>query len=285
MLSYILYRFAQFIALSLPIKLAYRVAIFFSDIHYLFADKDRARTYANLKAIFPEKPSQEIRRIRLGMFRNFAKYLVDFFRFSVVDEEFIKKNVTLVNINYLNQVLNNGKGGILLSAHLGNWELGGIAVPLLGYPTSAVALTHKHIKVNNFFVSQRENKGLKVIPLGKAVKQCLSAIASNQLIALVGDRDFSEKGMIVDFFNKPTIFPEGPAVFHLKTGAPIIPIFMLRNQDDSFTYKLEKPIEFTPTGDRNKDVKELISLYKLIFEDYIRKYPDQWYMFRQFWVK
>ncbi len=285
MLSYILYRFGQFIALSLPIKLAYRVAIFFSDIHYLFADKDRARAYANLKAIFPDKSDNEIRRIRLRMFRNFARYLVDFFRFSVIDEEYIKKNVTLVNINYLDQVLNSGKGGILLSAHLGNWELGGIAVPLLGYPTSAVALTHKHKKVNNFFVTQRENKGLKVIPLGKAVKQCLSAIASNQLIALVGDRDFSEKGMIVDFFNKPTIFPEGPAAFHLKTGAPIIPIFMLRNQDDSFTYKLEKPIEFTPTGDRNKDVKELISLYILIFEDYIRKYPDQWYMFRQFWVE
>ncbi|MBU0503351.1 MAG: hypothetical protein KKG43_03060 [Candidatus Omnitrophica bacterium] len=86
MLSYILYRIGQFIALSLPVKSAYRIAIFFSDIHYFFADKDRARTYANLKAIFPDKPDQEIRTIRLRMFRNFAKYLVDFFRFSIVDK-------------------------------------------------------------------------------------------------------------------------------------------------------------------------------------------------------
>jgi lauroyl/myristoyl acyltransferase len=284
MLSYFFYRFGQFIALSLPLKLAYRIAIIFSDIHYLFADKDRARSYANLKTIFPDKSDKEIRRIRLGMFRNFAKYLVDFFRFGNVDEEYIKKNVTLVNINYFDQVLSRGKGCIILSAHLGNWELGGITVPLLGYPTAAVALQHKHKKVNDFFVSQRENKGLKVIPLGKAVKQCLNVIASNQIIALVGDRDFTEKGIIINLFGKPTIFPEGPAVFHLKTQAPIVPIFMLRNPDDTFTLRLEKPIEFTPTGDKNKDLKDLISLYKLIFEDYIRKYPDQWYMFRQFWV-
>ncbi|MBU0503352.1 MAG: lysophospholipid acyltransferase family protein [Candidatus Omnitrophica bacterium] len=197
----------------------------------------------------------------------------------------MKKNVTLVNVDYLDQVLNEGRGGILLSAHLGNWELGGIAVPLLGYPTSAVAFVHAHKKVNDFFVTQRESKGLKVIPLGKAVKQCLKVIAANQLIALVGDRDFTEKGTIIDLFNKPTIFPEGPAAFHLKTGAPIVPIFMLRNKDDTFTFRLEKPIEFTPTGDNNQDLKKLMGFYKLIFEDYIRKYPDQWYMFRQFWVE
>ena len=78
MLNYILYRIGQFIALCVPLKIGYFVAVVVTSIHYLFADKDRAAVKANLKAIFPEKSHREIRGIRLHMAWNFAKYLVDF---------------------------------------------------------------------------------------------------------------------------------------------------------------------------------------------------------------
>jgi len=109
-------------------------------------------------------------------------------------------------------------------------------------------------------------------------------LRANEAVALVGDRDFSEKGIILDFFGKPTHFPEGPAAFALKTGAQIVPGFMLRNPDDTFILKIERPLEFTVTGDKEKDVKEIITKYIAIFEDYIRTYPDQWYVFRKFWI-
>ena len=105
------------------------------------------------------------------------------------------------------------------------------------------------------------------------------------MVALVGDRDFTEKGIVIDFFNKPMHFPEGPAALSLMTGASIIPGFMLRNPDDSFTLRIEKPVEFKPCGDKKKDLADLIKVYKNIIEDYIRKYPDQWYVFRRFWVE
>jgi KDO2-lipid IV(A) lauroyltransferase len=104
-------------------------------------------------------------------------------------------------------------------------------------------------------------------------------------VALAGDRDFTEKGLVLDFFGKPAFFPEGPAAFALKTGAVIVPAFMVRNKDDSFTLKVEKPLEFNPTDDKDKDLIESIKRYKSIFEDYIRRYPEQWYMFRKFWIQ
>ena len=284
MFNYILYRIGQFIALTLPLKVVYKIAIFISDLHYIFADKDRRAVKENLKAIFPEKSDREIRRIRITMFRNFAKYLVDFFRFSKLDLEYIKRNIKVENIHYVDEVLSKGKGAIALSAHLGNWELGGVVIALLGYPLWAVALPHKDKRVNNFFNFQRESKGLKVIPLGKAVRRCLNVLRENKIVALVGDRDFTEKGVVLDFFGKPTFLPEGAAAFSLKTGAMIVPGFMLRNKDDTFTLRMERPIEFVP-GDKNKDLEELIISCKTIIEDYIRKYPDQWYMFRRFWVE
>lgn len=284
MLNYILYRLGQFIALTLPLKIGYRLAVFCSDVHYIFADKDRQAVKENLKTIFPKASEREIHRIRITMFRNFAKYLVDFFRFSKIDIAYIKKNIKIENQHYFQEAISRGKGGILLSAHLGNWELGGAVIALLGYPLWVVALPHKHKRVDNFFNAQRESKGLKVIPLGKAVRSCLDVLKENKLVGLVGDRDFAANGVVIDFFGRPALFPRGPAAFSLKTGATIVPVFMVRNEDDSFTVKIEKPVQFIASGDREKDTMDLIMQYKVIIENYIRKYPEQWYMFRRFWV-
>jgi KDO2-lipid IV(A) lauroyltransferase len=119
--------------------------------------------------------------------------------------------------------------------------------------------------------------------LGKAVRRCIGLLKENTIIGLAGDRDFTEKGLLIDFFGKPAIFPEGPANFSLKIGSIILPTFALRNPDDSFTFRFEEPVEFVPTGDKVKDTLALITKYKAVFEDYIRKYPDQWYIFRRFW--
>jgi KDO2-lipid IV(A) lauroyltransferase len=284
MLNYILYRLGQFIALTLPLKIGYRLAVFCSDVHYIFADKDRQAVKENLKTIFPKASEREIHRIRITMFRNFAKYLVDFFRFSKIDIAYIKKNIKIENQHYFQEAISRGKGGIALSAHLGNWELGGAVVALLGYSLWVVALPHKHKRVDNFFNAQRESKGLKVIPLGKAVKSCLNVLKENKFVGLVGDRDFAANGVLIDFFGRPVLFPRGPAAFSLKTGATIVPVFLVRNEDDSFTVKIEKPVQFIASGDREKDIMDLIMQYKVIIENYIRKYPEQWYMFRRFWV-
>jgi KDO2-lipid IV(A) lauroyltransferase len=282
--NYILYRIGRFLALRLPLKLCYGIAIIISDVRAVFAPQDRRQVEGNFKAIFPEKPEREIRRIRIRMFRNFAKYLVDFFRFSIIDKDYIKQHIQLQNLDYFDQVLREGKGAITLTAHLGNWELGGIVIALLGYPFWAVALVHKDKRVNDFFNAQRENKGMKVIPFGRAVIQCLRVLAKNEIVALVGDRDFTGKGIVIDFFGKPTFLPVGPAAFAQKTKAWIIPGFMVRNQDDTFTVRIERPIEPSCEPNEKDGILALVEQYKVIIEDYIRKYPDQWYMFRKFWI-
>lgn len=290
MFNYILYRIGKFIALRMPLKIGYKLAVLISDIRYIFAVSDRKAVTENLKAIFPEKSEQEIRNIRKQMFRNFAKYLVDFFRFSKLDTEFINKNIKIENIHYFDEALSKGKGVIVLTAHLGNWELGGVVIARLGYPFWVVALPHKNKKVDGFFNHQRESKGIHVMPMGKAARQCLNLLKENKMIALAGDRDFSEKGIIVDFFGKNSLLPLGPAAFSIKTQSIIVPGFMLRNPDDTFTLKIEKPIEVSAPQDtnwlsnKNNSLLEIINSYKIILEDYIRRYPEQWYMFRRFWL-
>jgi len=283
-LNYYFYRIGQFIALVLPLRLVYSFAVFLADLHYIFAFRDRRFVKGNLRAIFPEKSNQELREISRRVFRNFAKYLVDFFRFEKLNRQYIDKKIKLENLHYFDAALARGKGVIVLTAHLGNWELGAVVIAQLGYPFWVVALPHKTKKVNDFFDAQRNRKGVKVIALGKAVRSCISELKDNHMVALAGDRDFSGKGIMIDFFGKLTHFPEGPAALSLMTGACVVPGFMLRNPDDSFTLSIEKPVEFSPSGDKTKDMARLVTIYKNIFEDYIRKYPEQWYIFRRFWV-
>lgn len=280
MFNYFLYRFGQTLALIFPTKMAYALAIFLSDLHYMFNFIDRRNVRNNLKVIFPEKNETQIHKIRRQMFRNFAKYLVDFFRFTKINKKYIEEKIKIKNIHYLDQALAKGKGAIVLTAHLGNWELGGVVIGLLGYPFYAVALPHKHKKVDDFFNFQRESKGVRVIPLGKAVKTSLNVLKENKLLALVGDREFTHGGIVVNFFGKSTAFPKGPAALSLKTEALIVPGFMVRNEDDSFTLQFEEPIE-----GQNYSLNDLVNRYKIIIEDYVRRYPDQWYMFRRFWTE
>jgi len=274
----------------MPLKVAYAVAVFISDLHYLSSPADRNAVWENLKVIFPDKPDTELRRIRRRMFRNFAKYLVDFFRFSKVDAEYVRKNIKIENIHYFDEALKRGKGVIVLTAHLGNWELGGVVVALSGYPFWVVALSHKNKKVNDFFISQRRSKGIQVIPLGSAARQCYNLLKENKMVALVGDRDFTEKGIQVDFFGRKTFLPLGPAYLSMKTQASIITGFMLRNPDDTFTLTINKPVEIDKIAlnapqDKEESLLKIIDAYKVVLEDYIRKYPDQWYMFRRFWIE
>ena len=295
MLNYYLYRLGQWIALITPVKIGYKIAEFVADLIGLFNRVDRIAVYGNLKAIFPEKSEKEIAILRRKMARNFAKYLVDFFRFSRLDQKYFEKYITVEGKQYFDQALKLNKGAVVLTAHLGNWELGGVVIALLGYKLWVVALEHKNKKVNDFFNRQRQSKGIYVIPFSKAARQCLRLLKENQLVALVGDRDFSEKSIVVDFLGKPTHLPAGPAVFALITGTPIIPGFLIRNPDDTFTLKMEKPIIFTQSlnskrkeasnEEREQKVKSVIDNYKVVMEDYIRKYPEQWYMFHKFWVE
>src|SRR3989338_7949887 len=231
MFFYILYRIGYFFANALPLKFAYSLAKRVSDIQYFFSTKDREIVAQNL-SIITKKDIKECRKLARKVFRNFGLYLVDFFRMPNLTIEDIRKRVEIQGIENIESVLRQGKGGIILTCHIGNWEMGGVVMAMLGYDMSAVALNHKHKKINDFFIKQREKKGLKVIPINFIMKSCVSTLRRKGLLALVGDRDFTNNGIVMDFVGMPTTIPKGPAMFSLKTDSPIIPGVFVRR--DSF---------------------------------------------------
>lgn len=284
MLNYILYRIGEFLATALPLSMSYLLARVLSTLQYLLSSQDRIAVRGNLKAIFPAIDESRLKKYTKSVFINFGLYLADFFKFKRLNPDYIKKNVIIEGREYIDTALSQGRGLIIVSAHIGNWELGGVALGILKYPVNAVTLTHKHKGVNGFFNRQRESNGLRVIPLEHAVRGCLEALSRNEIVCILGDRDFTQGGLILDFFGLPTTIPKGPAVFSLRNKTPIIAAFTIRQKHNKFRLSFSAPMEFSPCQEFEKDVRLLTRVYLELIEDYIRRYPGQWEMFRQYWL-
>ena len=284
MFSYLLYRIGEGLALCLPSRILYGLAGIISTLQYLFSRQDRDAVRENLKAIFPDINKKLLERYTKGVFINFGLYLANFLRSKKIDLNYLKEHLIIEGLEEVDKALAQKRGLIILSGHIGNWELGGIALGLLGYPINAITLTHKDPRVNQFFNRQREKKGFKAIPLGKAVRGCLEAFSRNEIVCILGDRDFTQGGLVVDFFGRPSLIPKGPAVFFLKNKVPIVMALSLQEDSDKFRLSFSPAIQFQSSGNYEEDLILFTKDYLKRIESSIRRLPWQWAMFRRFWL-
>jgi len=283
---YICYLIGFFLARVLPLKLCYGFAGFVARIFFTFAKEGKRELKNNLKIVLGEETTdKELDSRALAVFKNFAKYLSDFFKFYKFSESELSKKIKIEGNENIDEGLLDGKGLLVLTLHLGNWELGGAVVGSLKYPISAIVLEHANKRVNDFFIRQRDLNGLRSIPIGARIKECFKALKRNEIVAIVGDKDYTSDGLKVKFFEKDAYMPKGPAVISLRTGAPIVFCVLVREEDGSYVMRFDKPIRFNPTGSYDKDERALMGEYLRKFEHYIKKYPDQWYAFRRIWVQ
>ncbi len=190
----------------------------------------------------------------------------------------------------LEDALANGIGAILISPHFGNWELGGLAMADLGYTLHVLTFREPDEQVNQQREEMRRERGIGVIYVDRddtsplAMIEAVNALRRNEIVCLIGDRDGSSNTVTVPFFGRSTAFPAGAAYLSLATGAPVIPVFVPLCADGTYATIMEEPIFFSASHGRNKAVIEAgMGRLTAVFETYIRRYPDQWYNFFDFW--
>ena len=286
MFKFALYKLGLFFLNRFSTRTSYKLAVLITDIQYFCSFRDRKAVQNNLRSILPNSSNVSVHAREV--FRNFGRYLVEFFKMDkMLDEQFIKNHIQINGVEHLDDVLKKGKGGVIVSAHIGNWELGAVLVSVLGYPLMVVALPHKERPVNDLFNQQREAKGVTVVPPKTAIRRCMEQLKANKLIALVADRDFNTNGIEMDFLGRKMLIPKGPAMFSWKTGAPIIPVFCIRGENGNFVMSCHEPL-YPPNKntsmDENEIVLEIMRRYVKIIEEQIRAYPSQWLLFREIFV-
>jgi KDO2-lipid IV(A) lauroyltransferase len=277
-----IFNMIQVLSRAIPRRLAYWIGLRIADRFYRFDRKGRDAVKANLRRVLEWRgirPSEEsLERMARKTFQNFAKYLVDFFRFENLSEAEIRRLVSIEHWEYLDRARALGKGVLVVTAHFGNWEMGACATNALGYPLHAVVLEQPGAKLNRLFQRYRRRRGTTPIPLGNAVRQIMQLLRHNAIVALLADRDYSAHNAQVDFFGAPASLPRGATWLAHRTGAPVLPGFMLRREDDTFLLRFHPPI--MPGDSSPEDMhRELCR----ILEKEIGADPAQWMMFENIW--
>jgi KDO2-lipid IV(A) lauroyltransferase len=245
--------------------------------------KGRTAVIANLRRILRYKGLQpteaELFRLARETYRNFAKYLVDFFSLRCIGREAVVRIVTIENEHFLEQAFALGRGILGVSAHLSSWDVGGLSMTARGYPVTGVYFPLKSPRAAELFRLRREERGLKGIPFGKAIGGVADASRRNMFIALAGDLDFSRREDIADFCGAPARMPIGPARLCVKLKSPVIPCFTVRNPDDTFVFRLHPPIVPTETT----TVEEVRERIRAEIERAVMENPTHWFVFFDFW--
>lgn len=283
MIQYVAYSLAGWLSRTAPRHFAYWLGARIADLHFFFDRRGREAVMDNLQQVMAftgrHPTRRELRLTARTTFQYFAKYLVDFFRFSRLDQADIGRLVTVEHREYLDEARRTGRGVICVTAHLGNWELGGAALVGLGCPLNVVALRQSSAKLNDFFQRHRRKRGLAVLPLGHAVKGLIAALRRGECVALLADRDYSMRTDLSLLCGRMACLPRGPAWLAERTGAVVLPGFMFREENDTFRLRFSPPIVPGP-GVAGDEIQRRINA---ALEDGIGRYPHQWFMFERVW--
>lgn len=273
--QYLGYRLAQWASVRVPPRQALRCADRLADLWWRGARRDRAAVAANLSLILGRAVAVEEAQTR-ETFRHFARYLVEFFTSH-------REPPPMVRVEgepHLRAATGGGRGAIILTAHLGNWEVGAAVLQRMGFPMSVVALPHGDAAMDRLFNRQRARCGLDVIPVGpRAVRLSLMRLRAGSLLGLLGDREFGANGMRLPLPNGAMVtVPRGPAILSLRSGAPALPSFLLREEPWAFRLCLEPPI--WPEGHGDEAIRALTARYLEVIGRHVQRAPSQWLMFQ-----
>jgi KDO2-lipid IV(A) lauroyltransferase len=265
-------------------RTAARIGTIIGDIGYFIDKEHRDISNRNLRLAYGQALSEkQIRRMTREVFRNFSRLATEFIQIPSLTYEKALRFITPENRERLDTCLKRGKGVILVTGHLGNWELMAAVGVMAGYPISAIARPMNDSIWNRIINDIRSSSGLKVIARNRSAFAIVKRLKRNEVVGILADQNTRKQNVFVDFFGVTAASTPGPALLALKTGASLVPTFMVREGLANHRLIIEEPIEVVPTGDTEADAVAITQKYASILERYVRQYPTQWFWLHRRW--
>ena len=244
----------------------------------------REAVQENLRVVLgPGVTRREIRRAGKLLSRNFGLYLAEFFGTNTFGGDFVFKRIRLVNSHHIDRAIAGGTGAVILSAHLSNWEIGAAVLASRGYDVFGIAEHHSDPRLNRAFQAMRASRGYTTIPYEGSFRRCVRALRAGRSICFIGDRDIGVGGVEVEFFGRPTLFPEGPARIALAAGATVLPGLVIRQPNRDLTVTMEPAIQPPAEGSRKQKALAMTREFAALVERHVRAHPTQWGVFHRVW--
>jgi len=286
--SHVWFPASLWFARSLPRRVGTPLARGVGGVYFRFRPKYLRAVQANLSVILGEAPDSEpVRRAAAEMVRGHSSAWFDFLAFaSRPPQESAMLVESVVGFSRLVEGRLKGKGVLLMTAHLGNWEIGGLMLAQVKQPIHVVLVPDMFSGVESVRRRLHAQSGVTEIPVDRSFVPTLSvlrALDDNAVVAMQGDRDFDNTGVAVPFFEREAYFPRGPLRVAMATGATVLPAFIMRVPDGRYRAIIEEPLKIDRTADRDAALVRNLTRYVAVLESYVRAYPEQWYCFYPFW--
>ncbi len=269
---------------SIPKKYHAPLALLLGRFWFFFDKRHRDITINNLrKAYQSEKNHAETEILAKKVFTSFSQTIFEICWAMSQKIEDIDVFIDRSDISFMKEALSKKKGALILTGHLGNWELMPYVVFLEGIKSHAVYRPLDFKPMDRFVINMRSRLGSNLIPAKDALRKIITALRKNEIVGLLIDQNSDPRnGVVIDFFERPAFASKGLAIIARQTGAPVIPAFLVR-EDGRFKFLSGPEIPFVRTGDPRKDIEINTQRYNIAIEKAVRRYPDQWFWVHRRW--
>jgi lauroyl/myristoyl acyltransferase len=278
------FKLVQSIVERLPRSWAYALGVLAARFAFWFSPLARPRLEYNLKVACPELSDRELKRVAWLNFRNHAKAYADLMMLPRTNIESMRPLLKVEGGEYLDQARAMGKGVLVVSCHMGSYE---VVSAIWSATLAPVSLFAEELEPRALFEWYRETRarlGISVLPLHVGgLRKVVQALKDQEMVVTAIDRDITGSGHMMPFFGRPAPIPLGPASIALRLGTPLLPAYVYRLPDDTYVAQGFPPVIATSTGDTRADEIRITQELVRNIETFIRRHPDQWHVPHKIW--
>jgi len=285
LLEYLFYLKVAFILRTLPLGAAYWLAARFGDFIFALGTRKQV-TIDNLRQVFGDtKTDRELEKSARNVYRNFSMTACEVLRLRGYSIQEISGRVIFDGLEHLDNAYRKGRGTVLVTGHLGCWDIMGFAILEKGYPMTYVSGGFRNQRIDDLYNRFREEKGIPVLPRRYALRGAVKALKQNRFLGIVSDQNAGDNGAFVDFFGRKASTPKGAALFALRTGAEMVVVL---DAPEPGTKRVKhrayiRPVVIEKTGNEDKDVFLYTQEFTRIIEEIIRKHPEDYFWLHRRW--
>ncbi|MCK9474534.1 MAG: lysophospholipid acyltransferase family protein [Candidatus Muirbacterium halophilum] len=258
---------------------SYKIAGLVSKLFIPFIEKEKLITVANVSFTAIKKDAE---KLFSKVIQNMCFTFVEFIKFAMMKKEDANYYIKTQNAELIDESLKKGNGLIIITGHIGNWELLGTYLGKNNYKVNAIYRKPSSEKYDKVIKRLRKMNKVKLIDNSNAYHGSINALKRNEILIILADQNPGNDGIDIDFLGRPAKTPKGPAIFALKSKASIISAFAIRKKKPFFNIKFEN-INIPKNGKIKYKTNVILENINENYTQIISLYPEQWAWFHNRW--
>jgi KDO2-lipid IV(A) lauroyltransferase len=270
---------------TLPKGVNRKLAEVLGWIWFLVDVRHRRIALNNLELAWGDELDESARRnIARRNFIHLSRVMLEVPYLRKLTPENLDRYVNFHGLEHFNAALDKGKGLLVLASHFGNWEMMALAFSLRYHPANLVVRPLDNPILDTLINGIRTRGGNQLITKKGSVRSVLRLLGQGEVVVLLIDQNLAwYDGVFVPFFKEIACTNKALAVLALRTGAPVIPVYNVRQPDGSYRVVFEPEVELVRSGDTTRDIEDNTANFNRVIESYVRRYPEQWFWVHQRW--